>query len=232
MPRFLVTDGFTAMALAPAAGVFMAACLASNEPRSGPGPDALGDGSEPPQACTLIGCADGLAVALESGSEWPDGTYRFEIQVDDVHVICRASLPVPPCTGSRDIPPISIVTCDPMGVVQIVESGCALEHLAPGALGLPDTVTAHGTPGPGTPTSSPVPSPASPPVTHGFPEIVFNSQLRPQRVAIAVSWNGKLVGRTQFVPRFEKVQPNGPACPPTCYVARSTLVLDFQGPGA
>lgn len=231
MSRFQVTGGFTTTALALAAGVFMAACLASNEPRSGPGPDALGDASEPQQACTLIGCADGLAVALQSASEWPDGTYRFEIQADDVHVMCRASLPVPPCTGSREIPPISIVACDPMGVVQIVESGCALEHLSPSTLALPDTVTAQRTPGPGTPTSSPVPRPA-PPVTHGFPEIVFDPQLRPQQVEVAVSWNGKLVGRTQFAPRFEKVQPNGPACPPACYVARSTLVLDFQGAGA
>jgi hypothetical protein len=214
-------------ALALAAGMFMAACMASNESLTPRGSDALGDASDPMQPCTLIGCADGLTVALESGSEWPDGSYRFEIQAEEVHVMCRASLPVPPCTGSKEVPPISGVICDPVGVVQIVESGCALPRVAGLPFGLPNTVTAQRTPGPGTPTSAPVPSPVSPPVTHAFPAIVFDPKLRPQRVEIAVSLNGRLVGHTEFAPRFEKVQPNGPACPPTCHVARSTLILDF-----
>jgi hypothetical protein len=196
-PRFLVTRGLATTTLALAAAALLATLLASNEPRSAPGPDAAGDGSAPPQACTLVGCADGLAVALESGSTWPDGTYRFEIEADDVHVMCRAALPVPPCNGSTEIPPISSVACDPSGVVQIVESGCALRHLA------------------------------ASPVTEGFPAILFDPRLRPQRVEIAVSWNGKLVGHKQFAPRFEKLQPNGPACPPTCDVARSTMALEF-----
>jgi hypothetical protein len=208
MCRWLATGAFMVRALALVAGVFMAGCVGSSEARSTPGPDAVDNASGPTQACTLVGCANGLTVALESSSEWPDGTYRFEIQADEVRVMCRASLPVPPCTRSKDIPLISSVTCDPMGVVQIVESGCAL------------------------PTSAPVPSPAAHRVTHGFPAIVFDPALRPQRVQIAVSWNRRIVGHTAFAPRFERLQPNGPACPPACYAARSTLVLEFQGPGA
>jgi hypothetical protein len=223
--RDFVIGRFATEALALAAGACLTACMASSE--SQPAPGRLGQASEPTQACTLIGCADGLTVALESGSEWPDGNYRFEVQADDVHVTCRASLPVPPCTDSRETPPISSVICDPMGVVQIVESGCALPRLASDPLGLPDTVTARQTPGPGTPTSAPVPPPVSPPVTHGFPTILFDPKLRPQKVEIAVTWNGSLVGRTEFVPRFEKIQPNGPACPPTCHVAQSSLILGF-----
>jgi hypothetical protein len=219
--HFLVTRRLATTTLALAAAAFLATCLASNEPRSAPGPDALGDASEPTQACPLIGCADGLAVALESENEWPHGTYRFEIQADDVHVLCRAALPVPPCTGSKEIPIISNVTCDPVGVVQIVESSCALEPLAPRTLGQPNTAK------PGTPTSSPRPPSESPPVTHGLPVIRLDPRLRPRQVEIAVGWNGKLVGHTQFAPRFAKLRPNGAACPPTCHVARSTLVLEF-----
>jgi hypothetical protein len=222
--QFLVTRGLASTALALVAAAFMATWLASNEPRSSGDPHGP-DPSGPMQACTLIGCADGLAVALESGSEWPDGTYRFEIQADDVHVMCRASLPVPPCNGSKEIPPISSVTCDPTGAVQIVESGCALRHLAASTV-RPRAVTAQGVSAPGTPTSSPEPF-ASPALTHGFPAMLFDPRLRPQRVEIAVSWNGKVVGHARFAPRFEKLRPNGASCPPTCDVARSTVGLEF-----
>jgi hypothetical protein len=206
--RSLATGALMLTGLALVAGVLIAGCLSSSEARSAPGPDALEHVSGPTPACTLVGCANGLTVALESSSEWPDGTYRFEIQADEVHVMCRASLPVPPCTRSKDIPLISSVTCDPMGVVQIVESGCAL------------------------PTSAPVPSPAAHRVTHGFPAIVFDPALRPQQVQIAVRWNRRIVGHTALAPRFERLQPNGRACPPACYAAHSTLVLEFPGPGA
>jgi hypothetical protein len=226
--RFFVTGRFMTRALAVSTGAFLTACTASSGSPPPPGPGALGDASGPTQPCTLIGCTDGLTVALESGTEWPDGDYRFDIRVDGVRVTCRGSLPVPSCTESKDAsPPTASVTCDPIGVVQIVESGCALPRVAASTLGRPDTVTAQRTPAPGTPTSAPVPPPASPPVTHAFPAIMFDPELRPQEVEIAVSWNRKLVGRTAFAPRFERVQPNGPACPATCNVARSTLTLAF-----
>ena len=182
-----MTGRFLTTALALAAVVIVTACAAAPT-------DTPRDTPVAPQVCTLIGCSDGLQVAIEPKSGWPEGTYLFEIQADDVYVRCRASLPLRACTDSRDTPPISSVVCDPFGVVQVVESGCAL-----------------------------------PPVNQGFPAIVFDPELRPQRVEIAVTWNRTPVGRAEFAPRFEKVQPNGASCPPICHFARAALLLDFQG---
>jgi hypothetical protein len=76
--------------------------------------------TDPTQRCTLIGCHDGLRVDLEPGSNWPAGDYRFVIHSDDVQVTCRGALPLPACSAGR------AVSCEPAGVVTIVESGCAL----------------------------------------------------------------------------------------------------------
>ena len=80
---------------------------------------------DPPRACTLIGCEDGLKVDLAPDSGWPQGDYRFVIESDAVRVTCRGSLPLPSCAAGRAL------VCEP-AVVTIVESGCALPASAHG----------------------------------------------------------------------------------------------------
>jgi hypothetical protein len=80
-----------------------------------------------PRACTLIGCDDGLKVdlvAAEGG--WRGGDYVFTFRIDDTPVRCAASLPLPACSAGR------AVSCEPAGMVTIVESGCALPASAQG----------------------------------------------------------------------------------------------------
>ena len=96
-----------------------AACLACADSPQDPD-DGSPNPLAPPVACTLIGCEDGLKIDLRPASGWPAGEYRFQIQADAVEVTCRGSLPLPNCTESP------AVTCDTKGLVQIVESGCAL----------------------------------------------------------------------------------------------------------
>jgi hypothetical protein len=82
--------------------------------------------TDPPRACTLIGCEDGLHVRLQPDSGWPPGSYRFSIAADGRQAICRGALPLPPCSSGRAL------TCEPAGMVTIVESGCALPAAAHG----------------------------------------------------------------------------------------------------
>jgi hypothetical protein len=164
------------------AGAALVACADSGQDPD----DGSGNPLAPPVACTLIGCEDGLNVELRPESGWPAGEYRFQIRADDVAVTCRGSLPLPSCAESPS------VTCDTEGLVQIVESGCAL-----------------------------------PPDSHAFPGLRFDPKLRPQKVEIAITQDGRRVGRSDFVPSFQRVQPNGPGCPPTCEVAHAVIDLDF-----
>jgi len=80
---------------------------------------------DPPRACTLIGCEDGLKVDLAPSSGWPTGAYQMTLLVDDVRVVCRGSLPLPPCATRA-------ISCEPAGVVTIAESGCALPAASQG----------------------------------------------------------------------------------------------------
>ena len=158
--RDFVIGRFAREALALAAGACLTACMASSE--SQPAPGRLGQACEPTQACTLMAVPTDSRWRSSPEASGPMGSPRFEVQADDVHVTCRASLPVPPCTDSRETPPISSVICDPMGVVQIVRERLCPSRQDSDPLGLPDTVTARQTPGPGTPASAPVPPPRIP----------------------------------------------------------------------
>jgi hypothetical protein len=161
-----------------------AACLACADEERGDPQNPPGNPLTPPLACTLIGCEDGLKVELRPESGWPAGEYRFRIQADGVEVTCRGSLPLPSCVGN--------VSCDIEGVVQIVESGCAL-----------------------------------PADAQAFPGIWFDPKLRPTRVEISITRDGQLVAEAEIAPSFERVQPNGAACPPTCDVAQAVLDVEF-----
>lgn len=74
-------------------------------------------GSNPPRACTEMGCLDGLRIELKSDA-WPDGVYRFEVEADGASIVCQGSLPLPACGTAA-------ITCDQGGVI-VGESGCAL----------------------------------------------------------------------------------------------------------
>jgi hypothetical protein len=164
------------------AGATFVACADSGQDGDNGSPNPL----SPPVACTLIGCEDGLKVEIRPSSGWPAGEYRFQIQADGVEVTCVGSLPLPSCTDSPN------VTCDPKGLVQIVESGCAL-----------------------------------PADSQAFPGLWFDPKLRPNKVAISISRDGQVVGEADIAPSFQRVQPNGPECPPICDVAYAVFDLHF-----
>ena len=168
-----------------------AACLSCADEERGPqrSPD---NPLTPPLACTLIGCEDGLKVELRPESGWPAGEYRFRIQADGVEVTCRGSLPLQGCVGSRDAGVQENVSCNIEGMVQVVESGCAL-----------------------------------PADAQAFPGLWFDPKLRPTRVGISITRDGQLVAETEIAPSFERVQPNGAACPPACYVAQAVVDVEF-----
>lgn len=50
-------------------------------------------GSSDEKACTEIGCLDGLSVSFVHEA-WKQGRYRFEIDLDDMSVVCRTELPL------------------------------------------------------------------------------------------------------------------------------------------
>lgn len=76
------------------------------------------------QACTEIGCLDGLTLDVASDHRWPAGKYSFNFRLDGRAVNCTGALPLKPC-GEPGI------VCDGPGVM-ITESGCALPAAAHG----------------------------------------------------------------------------------------------------
>ncbi|MGH9461637.1 MAG: hypothetical protein ACRD1X_10505 [Vicinamibacteria bacterium] len=178
--RSFVTYCGLAGGMALIAGAVSSACADSVDN------DGSGNPLAPPVACTQIGCENGLNVELRPASGWPAGEYQFQIQADGVAVTCRGSLPLANCSAPRN------VTCDIEGLVQVVESGCALPANA-----------------------------------QAFPGLRFDAKLRPSKLAISITRDGRLVGEADIVPSFQTVQPNGPVCPPTCDVAHAVLDVHF-----
>lgn len=68
---------------------------------------------------------------------------------------------------------------------------------------------------------------ALPADAQGFPGLWFDPKLRPTRVEITITREGQLVAEAEIAPSFERVQPNGPACPPACDVAQAVLDVEF-----
>lgn len=77
------------------------------------------------QACTEIGCTDGVTFTVDPAREWGQGVYRFSFIFDNRIVDCRGRLPLKPCEEGPSI------TCDAPGVT-ITESGCALPKASHG----------------------------------------------------------------------------------------------------
>ena len=83
-------------------------------------PGCFGGGGVGGQACTQIGCQDGLVIELATPGSWPAGAYRFELAADGVTTTCVATLPLASCDQAQ-------VSCQPfVAGIAIVESGCAL----------------------------------------------------------------------------------------------------------
>lgn len=72
---------------------------------------------------------------------------------------------------------------------------------------------------------------ALPASAHGFPQISFDSMLRPKsvRVSIVRSQGGvdSEVASAELSPEFRTVEPNGPGCPPVCTQAQGRVPVRF-----
>jgi len=77
-----------------------------------------------PQACTQIGCVDGLTISVPMEYEWKKGNYAFDFLIDGRSVKCSGALPLKSCEEHN-------ITCSSDGVM-IMESGCALPPEAHG----------------------------------------------------------------------------------------------------
>lgn len=76
------------------------------------------------QACTEMGCQNGLQLTVAPDYRWSPGAYVFKFLVDGVAIQCRGKLPLPSCDSPSLI-------CDSTAVM-ITESGCALPPEAQG----------------------------------------------------------------------------------------------------
>jgi len=63
------------------------------------------------------------------------------------------------------------------------------------------------------------------PASQGFGEVLFANPRNPKAVKLTVSRDGEVIGAGEFTPEYERVQPNGPDCEPTCEYAEATLEL-------
>lgn len=71
------------------------------------------------QACTEIGCIDGIVLRGDEGRDWKTGNYIFSFILDGRQVQCHGELPLKPCEEGLSL------SCNKKGI-QITESGCAL----------------------------------------------------------------------------------------------------------
>lgn len=72
------------------------------------------------QACTRIGCVNGLNMRLPANMEWLPGSYVFTATTEAGVMRCSGDLPLPPC-GEDDG---SLRCTDDR--LRVMESGCAL----------------------------------------------------------------------------------------------------------
>lgn len=79
---------------------------------------ACGESAMHTDACTLIGCQDGLTIEVQA-SAWAPGTYVFDMTADGKSRRCEAKLPLPACD-------VQALTCTGDVEAQISVSGCAL----------------------------------------------------------------------------------------------------------
>jgi hypothetical protein len=75
------------------------------------------------QACTQMGCTNGLILSVDPDYDWKNGVYVFDFFLDGKNVKCNGMLPLQPCERGPSI------SCNKEGVM-ITESGCALAKSA------------------------------------------------------------------------------------------------------
>jgi len=89
------------------------------------------------QACTEIGCLNGLHLTWAQGS-WKPGAYTIEVTLDGTKVTCEGQLPLPACASGAGF------HCSPGALVRLGESGCALPPEQHGLAGIDiETMPAH-----------------------------------------------------------------------------------------
>ncbi|HEX5660204.1 MAG TPA: hypothetical protein VFX59_23580 [Polyangiales bacterium] len=69
------------------------------------------------KVCTELGCESGFSVVFQPKAPWPEGSYRFQFDVDGRMVTCTGKLPLRSCSHRNAM-------CD--GDVVLAESGCDL----------------------------------------------------------------------------------------------------------
>lgn len=107
------------MSRLPIALLLLIAPLACAKEQPGPAdPAATAGGGE--RACTMIGCINGLHIALTKATPWLPGAYTFAFELDGKPVECKGALPLQSCDAGPSL------SCTPDALVQIGESGCAL----------------------------------------------------------------------------------------------------------
>ncbi len=78
----------------------------------------LAPAAQAQQACTQIGCMDGLTISVPLDYEWKPGAYTFDFLLDGRAVTCTGTLPLKSCETHS-------ISCSAEGVM-IMESGCAM----------------------------------------------------------------------------------------------------------
>lgn len=101
--------------------LFLAACSGDSLPPQSP------TGGN--QACTEIGCQNGLHLTWPQGS-WKSGTYSVEVTLDGTKVTCEGRLPLAACDSGPTF------KCSPGASVRVGESGCALPAAQHGLSGI------------------------------------------------------------------------------------------------
>lgn len=74
-------------------------------------------------ACTEMGCTNGLTLSVDPDYDWKNGVYVFDFFLDGKKVKCNGMLPLNACEKGPSL------SCDKEGVI-IIESGCALPKSA------------------------------------------------------------------------------------------------------
>jgi hypothetical protein len=81
------------------------------------------------QACTDIGCQNGLRLTWDQGS-WKPGAYTVEATLDGIKVTCEGKLPLAACDSGPTF------HCSPSAPLRVGESGCALPEAQHGLSGI------------------------------------------------------------------------------------------------
>ncbi len=165
------------------------------------GPACTPDGGH---ACGDLTCADQATVDLQSASgEWVAGTYELALVADGNSASCALRVPSAPSASTA------------------IDGACTSSlgfRFAPEPLCEP--ALAEGS------ADSAVCSPV-----RGAFHAVLTLPGKPSRLAFTLTRDGRMLLEQTTVFAYVEVQPNGPACAPTCPVAAATYTVGDDGAG-